>query len=634
MRESDQGQPAAESSPVVGTAGSVAAPATSTGVTAPCGPLLARSLLGLSEDEIAALNAQAEILRSRRAQHAAPLPGISRSTVWRKLRRLERYGIAGLARKARADRGRARVADAKVIARIKATFLQTYRPSAASIYKDVAKDFEMSGLTPPSYSFVLRKTKEIDPDLIASARMGERNYDDKFCYITLRRKPALPRLWCDADHHQIDHYVIFDNGEIGRPWLTAIQDIATDECLGYRLTREARATYPGSAAIGLTLRHAILRKEDKSWPSFGLFDNFYCDLGKDFRAQYVREVCHDLNIKNVYARGYHGKSKPIERWFGVLEGSLKKLPGYCGKDPESNPERQRVGAPRSFEDMRGELMTIAQFEAALHNWIINEFHHAESRALRGLSPMAELERHIKNGWSAREVANLRALDLLLMRRAKKKVMRFGIAMFGTANVQRAFFAPELLDLINQEVEVFWDPAKIGELVVYGPSIRNRDGSYSGQSEFICVARNKELLDFGAEEEDVKAERELRRQQNKSRYDRLQQIQAEAQYPDPLARAQAQRRLEKVETEEREKIAVNARAPVVTALLPKFAGAAKKLREISGVRCQVSGPKPETRNLKPATDDLLSSAELFPEIEDVIDRYAELKSGEELFDEDN
>lgn len=152
------------------------------------------SLLCLTEEELARVNEMADELRLVQAvqtvqavQAGAARLGLSVATVRRKLRALEKYGLAGLVRKSRADRGRARVADEKILARIKAQFLKPYRPPAAEVYRAIEKDFEMSGVEPPSYSFVVRVCRSIDPDLVARFRVGEREYDDKFAYITLRK---------------------------------------------------------------------------------------------------------------------------------------------------------------------------------------------------------------------------------------------------------------------------------------------------------------------------------------------------------------------------------------------------------------------------------------------------------------
>ena len=430
---------------------------------------------------------------------------------------------------------------------------------------------------------MVRTCKATAPDLVARFRIGEKYYDDNFAYYTQRKKPALPRQWVDADHHPCDHYVIFPDGSIGRPWLTAIQDICTNEILGFRLTKfkpVGRGSYPGANTIALTLRHAILRKtdpsrsaqDDKDWPSYGLFENFYADLGRDFRSHHIRAICHDLTINIRHTRGYHGKSKPIERWFGVMELPLGRLPGYCGNSPGNNPYRQRIGPPRKPEEMRNELLTIEQYETAIYDWIVKEFHHRESRALKGLSPMAALEAHVKNGFVAREVRDERVLDLLLMRANKKKpVGRRGIQMFGTKYEPRHYGAPELLDLVGQEVEVAWDPAAIGQVVVYK------------DTRFLCIAVNRELSEFGASEETIRREREIRREQEQRQQERYQEMVNQARYPRAIDQARAEQRDELMIEEERRQIAVGAQAPGAAMLLPKQQRAVKllskkKLRE--------------------------------------------------------
>lgn len=571
-----------------------------------------------TEQELTALNDLADRLRQARGPRREARVNLARELGWsvstleRKIRALDKYGVAGLARKARADRGRARVADDKVVARIKSEYLKPHRPSAASIYREIARDYEMSGVTAPSYSFVRRTIDQLDDALIARFRLGEREFDDKFAYVTMRAKPELPRQWCDADHHLIDHVVEFADGSIGRPWLTAIQDICTNEITGYVVSREKRSTYPGARAIGLTLRKAVLKKDDDCWPSYGIFENFYSDLGKDFRSQYIRAVCHDLGITVRYTRGYHGKSKPIERFFGTLEQGIKHLPCYVGRSPETNPLKAHIGASRDWESLRGEALKIDEFEKALHRWIVNVFHHTESRALKGLSPIGALEAHIKSGWSARAVASERALDLLLMARSKKKVQRYGIQLFSSLHVQRYFMAPELVNLINETVEVFWNPENIGEVIVYK------------DNRFVCKAQNRELLNYGATEEDLRSERDIKKSQRDQVRARMDELVKQAQYPDPMARAVAENRLDKVIEEEREKIAVNAQAPGVSVLMPKFQRAAMKIAAVPKV------PTPrQARGVPMVPENSESDSRLTPRASRLIDED-DLKSSDELF----
>lgn len=563
-------------------------------------------LAALPQAELERLNAIADALRAHCVIEAARRLGWSVAKTRRKRRALERGGLSALLRRPRADRGRARVADDAVIARIKSEYLQPHRPRIARVHRIVAREYVLSGKKPPSYGFVRRVIKQIDPDLVARYRIGEREYDDRYAYITLRRRPARPRQWCVADHHPCDHMVVFPDGAIGRPWITAIQDLATNEILGFYLTRGkpvGKGSYPGAEAIGFCLRRAILKKDD-DWPSYGLFDHLYADLGRDFRSQHVRALCHDLQIEIVHTRGYHGKSKPIERWFGVLEDALRHLPGYVGSDPEHNPLRQQL-RPRPI-DARS-LLSIEEFERETTRWIVHEYHHAPSRALDGLSPLEALAAHVRTGFVAREVRDERALDLVLMRRAHKLVRNAGIQHFG-----RYFFAPELLELIGREVEVAWDPAQTGELIVY------RDDRY------VCTARNRELVDYGASEDTLRRERELRRAQRESLRRRYEEMIRAQQYPHALARAKAEEIEAQVLGEERRRLAANAEAPTATVLLPKYARAVKKLKRIA--------PAAERPAARAKYDELPTGEELFrrddnPWLDD------ELPTGEELFRRD-
>src|SRR5581483_4099454 len=505
-------------------------------------------LINLSPERLNALVAYAEQVarangktRKERAWIARRAE-VSPATLDRDIKAFRDGGLAALVHKPREDRGRARVADSKAIAQIQTEYLKTYRPTAASIHRAIVKEFEMQGKKAPSYTFVRRAIDKIPPHIIARFRIGERKYDDKFAYITLRKKPDRPRQWIEMDHHPCDHKVIFPDGKIGRPWITAARDLCTNEIVGFQLTREKKSSYPGSTAIGLTIRQAILRKAYPEWPSFGIFENLHVDQGKDFKSEFTLAICADLGIEVKFARGYHGKSKgQTEGWFGVMENATRHFPGYCGNKPENNPERQKL-KPEALD--RKNLWTVEQYETALRDWILKEYHYQPSRSLKGLSPVEALAEHAKNGFVAREVRDERVLDLLMMRREKKPVRNVGIEMFGTKYSPRFFVADELWSMVGQEVDVYWDPAHLGEIVCYQGT------------RFICKATNRELLGYDATLAMLEREREINRQQRK--YDRewMEERLTRAQHSNPLARAAAESRMEKVLGEERRKLAVN------------------------------------------------------------------------------
>jgi len=525
----------------------------------------------LAEDIDAILRAD-DIGEARRSL-AAKL-GITERTIRNYLAAYKKNHLGGLVRKKRRDHGKARAANRKAAEWVKAEYIKPHQPSVKEIHEALSRQYVQSNIDAPSYSFVRSVCNSIDPDLVARCRIGEREYQNKFAYYAQRKKPPLPRMWVDGDHHQCDRPVIFRDGSIGRPWLTAIRDNCTLEILGFSVNANQTAgKYSNSRTIASVLRQGILRKQDERWPSFGLFDHFYTDLGKDFRSKYIRAICHDLGISWVSARGYHGQSKPIERWFRTMEGQLRGLPGYIGNKPDNNPERQRIGAPRTWEEMRKDLMTIDQLEKELLDWILDRYHHADSKALKGISPMAALEAHNKKGWTVREVSDERALDLLLMERIERggenpTVRRGKIQAFGTTLEPRFFEAPELCELSGQDAQVYYDPDKIGELIVYK------------DNRFVCVAKNAELLSFGATKDDMKRRLEIERHQKRRLQERIDEMQARAQYGGTTEQASAERKYKEAEGELRQELVANAEPRRrVYKLLPKHQMAAKALKAV-------------------------------------------------------
>jgi hypothetical protein len=303
-----------------------------------------------------------------------------------------------------------------------------------------------------------------------------------------------------------------------------------------------------------------------------------------------------------------------------MEDQLRHLPGYIGNSPQNNPERQAIGTPRTWEEMRKDLMTIDQLEKELLDWIVATYHHAESRALKGLSPMAALETHVKNGWTAREVRDERALDLLLMERLERGgrpvvVKRGGkIQAFGSKWEPRFFEAPELIELTGQEVHALYDPDSIGQLYIYK------------DSRFVCVAKNSELLNFGAKKVDLERKWEIERHQTRRLRERREELLTAARYGgDALRQSIAERNYKDVEAEEQRKIAAGAQAGAVTVLLPKYQQAARKLAAVPVVKRERPVPVVDEDPLesieeislpvkKPewlVDDELKSSDELFP-----------------------
>ena len=564
--------------------------------------IVMRSLESLSEADREKLIKYAEALRAipekgagrRRAIVSLALDEkVHSKTVRRDIKNLHEHGLAGLLRKKRADAGMSRVFDNQVIAKIKESYLHTYRPKIAHVHRTVVeKDFGMNGKEAPHPSATRRVVQSIDPVLVSRYRMGEKHFEDTHEPINLRRRPRSPREIVCFDHHQLDHLVRYPSGKVGRPWITMATDLGTREIYALYLVRDkvvGEGSYPGSDAICFALRQGLLKKNDPQWPTYGLFKRALVDLGRDFRSGQFRAACAHLDIKIQHVRGYLGRAKPVERDFWTLENDNRHLPGYLGSSAGQAPSRQGI-KPEKVEPST--LLSIDEMDARLLKWV-NEYNHRKSAALGGLSPVETLAMHVQSGFVVREIGNEAALNLILLSLTKRVVDKVGIRIFG-----RIFAAPEMWDFIGQTVDVRYDPARVGEIFVFK------------DDRFICRAENRALLEFNDSEETLERAREIKRRHKRRTEERMREILAEAQYKDPHARARAEERYDQLVAEERTKMAAGAEPRSVEVLLPEFAKTAKKLRA-------VTPPTKSKRAALPALDDdddLKSMAELFKPVE--------------------
>jgi putative transposase len=148
-------------------------------------------------------------------------------------------------------------------------------------------------------------------------------------------------------------------------------------------------------AIAVAMRRAILMlgKTPRA---------VYIDNGKAFRARFFRGtgdfrqcgldgLFKRLEMEPVYAWKYHGQSKTVERFFGVLGEFERKLPSYVGRNPADKPARMRMNETWHRKMHRkltgGRAPELLQVHQALAMFF-EEYSRREQRSghLRGLRP--------------------------------------------------------------------------------------------------------------------------------------------------------------------------------------------------------------------------------------------------------
>jgi putative transposase len=366
--------------------------------------------------------------------------GIPHRTLQRWLARHRTGGLAGLGRTGRADRGRSRFpGPLRLLA--EGLALHTPAPSAAQVHRQVTEVAEREGWPVPSYSAVYAIICGIDPALRTLAVEGARRYAEVF-ELVYRRQAARPNEIWQADHTQLDLWVVTPAGQPARPWLTVIEDDHSRAIAGYAVNLGA----PSALQTALALRQAIWRKADPGWHVCGIPSVFYTDHGSDFTSRHLEQVAADLGMRLVFSLPGQPRGRgKVERYMDTVnQMCLSALPGY---------------APRGTRD-RAALarLTLAELDAALGEFIVKVYNH-RVHGETGQPPQARWE---AGGFLPHLPESAEQLDLLLLTVAKpRKVHPDGIHFQGLR-----YLDPVLAAYVGEPVTIRYDPRDLAEIRVF------------------------------------------------------------------------------------------------------------------------------------------------------------------------
>ncbi|ETW96640.1 MAG: hypothetical protein ETSY1_25825 [Candidatus Entotheonella factor] len=450
-------------------------------------------LTALSPDERARALERYQILQPH-LEHGRSLTqvtrncGLPRRTLSRWLALYRRYGLAGLARRGRRDRGQPRRLHPELQPIIEGFALCKPTPTAALVHRQVSDVARRNGWPVPNYRQVYRIIKQLDPALVTLAHDGSKTY--RMTYDLLYRHEAQKPndLW-QADHTLLDIWLRHEDGKLVRPWLTVIMDDYSRAIAGFRLSFEA----PSAIQTALTLRQAIWRKPLPKWKIVGIPSVFYTDHGSDFTSEHLEQVSIDLKMSLVFSEPGmpRGRGK-IERFFRTLNQKLLcALPGYT---PAGRPADRAV-------------LTVETFEAELERFILEQYHespHSET----GEAPQARWER---GGFLPRLAESLEQLDLLLLMVAKsRKVRPDGIHFQGLRYLDLTLAA-----YVGESVIIRYDPRDMAEIRIFH------------EHRFLCRAICAELAG------EVISLRDIIRARNRRRRELRQTLQERSRLVDTL-----------------------------------------------------------------------------------------------------
>jgi putative transposase len=405
-------------------------------------------------------------------QDIARQQGIHLRTARRWVSQYRAAGLAGLGRKGRSDRGK-RQLPTRLLELIEGLALRNPPLSAASVFRHVASEAQRLRQPTPSYRTVCDVIRQLDPALKTLAHEGAGAYGDTFDLLHRTEAEGPNAIW-QADHTELDIFILDDAKQARRPWLTIILDDYSRAVAGYYLSFNA----PSALQTALALRQAIWRKAQPDWQVCGIPQVLYTDHGSDFTSRHIEQVLADLKVRMIFSAvgKPRGRGK-IERFFGTInQVLLTRLPGHASR-----------GAKRSKASL-----TMSELSAAFEDFILREYHCRPHRTT-GLPPQ---RRWIADGFLPQMPQSLEQLDLLLLTVPRsRRVQQDGIRFMGMR-----YISSMLAAYVGEDVLLRYDPRDMGEVRLF-----HRD-------KFLCRAICQEIAGLTLPLREIVRARNSRRQQ--------------------------------------------------------------------------------------------------------------------------
>lgn len=358
------------------------------------------------------------------------------------------------------------------------------KPHARALYEELKRQAKKHGWEIPSASWVYRKWKAL-PAIVTTYRRSRKAYTDKFAPYVPRDHSDLESLQilC-GDHSQRDVIVRLPDGSLTRPWCSAWQCMRTGLVWGWHLDLS-----PSSVTIGLAYANGVrtFGAQPIARPDEDFYSYLYTDQGKDYKGHAIggktinyghaaaiegglgflcgqRRVglIDDLGLKQILARGYNAREKPIERThrdMSFWEQSMFEAE-YCGPDPKNRPDAcndawdrhqrllkrvERTGNTPLLNE--SPFMALDDYRDALAGYFFEYNHAVHERSTLGGARVVPMEEY-RRLYTTRYEISESTLALLLMKAEQRMVKKNGVRMFNFS-----YLHPDLAYYKGQNVEV-------------------------------------------------------------------------------------------------------------------------------------------------------------------------------------
>lgn len=356
--------------------------------------------------------------------------GVSRTTVWRWIRRLAAEGgrTSALVPRKRGRRNGSVMVPGDVEGIIEEHLTRYYlrreRPSLARVVTEIRSACLERGLQPPTRRTVQRRLDAMDAREVMKAREGAKAARQRFAPVTGRNRSERPLDVVQIDHTPADIILVdsFERKPVGRPWVTLAIDIATRMVTGYHVSFDA----PSRLSVALCLTRAVAPKAEfladlecnAPWPAQGRPVSIHVDNGRDFRSEAFQSACAEWGINLVYrppGSPYFGGH--VERLIGTMMGAVHLLPGTT---------QSSVAAKGGYDAEAMAAMTLGEFD----RWFALEIcrYNNSIHSSLGCTPVAKWDA-LAGEMSGDIPFDMEAFRVSFLPSEQRQVRRDGIHLF-------------------------------------------------------------------------------------------------------------------------------------------------------------------------------------------------------------
>ena len=307
------------------------------------------------------------------------------------------------------------------------------QPNIAEVCREARKAFVPAGL--PSCSeitirrFIEKWIAENFGEFVY-ARKGKKAWTDECCpYIERDYSKIGVGDILVADGHVLNFEILDpETGKGARMELVLWYDMASSYPLGWEILPTEN-----TQAIASALRRACLRLG--KFPKVAYLDNGKAFKGKFFTGVDLTQsglggVFQELGIATIFAWGYHGQSKTIERFFRTFGELERWCPSYVGTSIATKPPRLKRGEDlhrKVYAAMGYRPLTLEEAHAAVAMWFDEYAARPQRGHLKGRTPAEAFAPGAGPGLTDAELLKLR---LCMLSKAVRQLEQNGVKIFG------------------------------------------------------------------------------------------------------------------------------------------------------------------------------------------------------------